>query len=267
MKPWCSVRAGEELARYAKLHPFSFGGRNEALCRGCTPGGVSLAGLQGSAVCLLRPAISRGFSPGDAARGGTPAGHCQLAAARQAHWLALLVARAIENQAYVVGVNRVGSDPHAPYGGASLIVGPRGEILAQGSAAAEVLSPGSIGRHCWNIGSSFRHWPTSATICWANDPHGESGFRRALFSAPWGLSTLITVGLIPRDTMRLLRAPTLRRAANLGGPNRTRIRPTHRLRKSGHEEHCLVRADCWFLVAGRWRVPLRPSRPTRATKT
>jgi omega-amidase len=47
------------------------------------------------------------------------------------HWTTLIRARAIENLAYVVGVNRAGSDPHLSYPGASLIVGPKGEILAQ----------------------------------------------------------------------------------------------------------------------------------------
>lgn len=46
------------------------------------------------------------------------------------HWTTLLRARAIENQAYVVGVNRVGADPAVAYPGASILVGPRGEILA-----------------------------------------------------------------------------------------------------------------------------------------
>jgi len=39
-------------------------------------------------------------------------------------------ARAIENQAYVVGVNRVGKDPFYDYTGRSLIIDPHGEILA-----------------------------------------------------------------------------------------------------------------------------------------
>ena len=46
------------------------------------------------------------------------------------HWETLLQARAIENQAYVVGVNRVGKDPYFNYCGHSLIVNPHGEILA-----------------------------------------------------------------------------------------------------------------------------------------
>ena len=46
------------------------------------------------------------------------------------HWVRLLQARAIENQAYVVGVNRVGKDPYYTYVGRSLIVDPNGDIVA-----------------------------------------------------------------------------------------------------------------------------------------
>ena len=46
------------------------------------------------------------------------------------HWVRLLQARAIENQAYVVGVNRVGRDPQFVYNGRSLIVDFHGEIIA-----------------------------------------------------------------------------------------------------------------------------------------
>ncbi len=46
-------------------------------------------------------------------------------------WKALLVARAIENQCYVIGVNRVGENPDGTtYTGESAIISPRGEILA-----------------------------------------------------------------------------------------------------------------------------------------
>ncbi len=46
------------------------------------------------------------------------------------HWITLLRARAIENQAYVVGVNRVGRDPKYVYNGRSLIVNPHGDVIA-----------------------------------------------------------------------------------------------------------------------------------------
>ena len=49
---------------------------------------------------------------------------------RVAAWSALLVARAIENQCYVAGVNRVGSDPKCNYCGGSAIIDPYGNALA-----------------------------------------------------------------------------------------------------------------------------------------
>jgi len=54
-------------------------------------------------------------------------------------WKSLLVARAIENQCYVVGVNRVGANPDGTsYTGDSAIIGPKGELLAS-------LEPGTEG--------------------------------------------------------------------------------------------------------------------------
>ena len=49
-------------------------------------------------------------------------------AKRIAHWIRLLQARAIENQAWVMGVNRIGQDPFYSYNGRSIIVDPQGEI-------------------------------------------------------------------------------------------------------------------------------------------
>lgn len=54
-------------------------------------------------------------------------------APRALHWQALLQARAIENQAYVAGCNRVGTDGNGhQYSGDSRIISPQGEILAAG---------------------------------------------------------------------------------------------------------------------------------------
>ena len=49
---------------------------------------------------------------------------------RVAAWSALLVARAIENQCYVAGVNRVGTDPACEYCGGSVIIDPYGKAMA-----------------------------------------------------------------------------------------------------------------------------------------
>ncbi len=49
---------------------------------------------------------------------------------RRHAWKSLLVARAIENQAYVIGINRIGNDGYGtPHSGESLVVDPKGRIL------------------------------------------------------------------------------------------------------------------------------------------
>lgn len=56
-------------------------------------------------------------------------------APRSLHWQALLVARAIENQAYVAGCNRVGTDGNGHhYRGDSRVINPQGEIIATAEA-------------------------------------------------------------------------------------------------------------------------------------
>lgn len=58
-------------------------------------------------------------------------------APRSNHWQTLLAARAIENQVYVAGCNRVGEDPNGlSYSGDSLIISPQGEILANAEPGA-----------------------------------------------------------------------------------------------------------------------------------
>lgn len=50
---------------------------------------------------------------------------------RADHWVNLVRARAIENQCFFASVNRVGTDPTGTYGGHSLVVDPKGQVLAQ----------------------------------------------------------------------------------------------------------------------------------------
>lgn len=55
-------------------------------------------------------------------------------AARRNVWNTLLPARAIENQCYVAGVNRIGTDGEGiSYTGDSVIIGPKGDVLLKTS--------------------------------------------------------------------------------------------------------------------------------------
>jgi omega-amidase len=58
---------------------------------------------------------------------------------RSEHWVRLLQARAIENQAFVLGVNRCGTDPGFKYDGRSCLFDPHGIQLFQADAAEQVL--------------------------------------------------------------------------------------------------------------------------------
>ncbi|WP_404323779.1 carbon-nitrogen family hydrolase [Cytobacillus firmus] len=59
--------------------------------------------------------------------------------ARLSHWRTLLIARAIENQCYVIACNRSGSDPANVFAGHSMIIDPWGDVLAEGSETEEIL--------------------------------------------------------------------------------------------------------------------------------
>lgn len=59
---------------------------------------------------------------------------------RQLHWDTLLKARAIENQAYVAGVNRVGMGGGLEFEGGSTIISPRGLVIAKGDDKERIVS-------------------------------------------------------------------------------------------------------------------------------
>jgi len=59
---------------------------------------------------------------------------------RLPQWRILLQARAVENQAFVVAVNRVGSDPDNSFGGQSLVIDPLGQIVAEAEDHPQILT-------------------------------------------------------------------------------------------------------------------------------
>lgn len=131
---------GTLLARYAKLHPFSYAGETKHYASG-----EAVAVLEWHEFALA-PFVCYDLRFPEIFRRAVRSGANVMAVIanwpepRHAHWVALLKARAIENQSYVVGVNRAGSDPHVAYAGGSLILGPRGEVLAEAGRDAQVIS-------------------------------------------------------------------------------------------------------------------------------
>jgi predicted amidohydrolase len=122
--------AGVEVSRYCKMRPFAPGGEAAHFAAGTAPVIFDWAGCSVAPfICydLRFPEIQR---QAGARRAQLMTFIASWPDARLSHWVTLLQARAIENQCYVAGVNRIGSDPNLHYSGRSIIVSPSGEIIA-----------------------------------------------------------------------------------------------------------------------------------------
>jgi omega-amidase len=122
---------GELLGFYAKMRPFSPGGEKEHYTAGDRPIAVAWGESK------IAPFICYDLRFPELFRQVTATHRPELFVVianwpekRVLHWVRLLQARAIENQAYVIGVNRIGADPYYTYPGRSMIVDFNGEIVA-----------------------------------------------------------------------------------------------------------------------------------------
>ncbi|MCD6449858.1 MAG: hypothetical protein J7L34_05055 [Thermotogaceae bacterium] len=131
--------AGEKIASYSKIHLFSHGGEDKHYERGNRIETVEINGLKVTPfICydLRFPCIFQKAAL-ETDLFVIPASWPEK---RRYHWKNLLVARAIENQAYVAGINRTGKDPYFDYSGDSLVVDPWGEIMLDAKDAEGVFT-------------------------------------------------------------------------------------------------------------------------------
>lgn len=122
---------GKELARYVKIHPFSYAGEDEVYRPGDRIVAFDWGGFRVAPfVCydLRFPEVYRTAALAGAEVLVTIA---NFPTPRHGHWTQLIGARAIENQAYSVGVNRAGRDPNVAYSGGSRIVDPEGRVVCE----------------------------------------------------------------------------------------------------------------------------------------
>jgi predicted amidohydrolase len=162
------VLAGPDgtVHRYRKIHPFTYGGEHEHFAAGDSFTQVEIGGLRISMfVCYdlrfadefwqLAPTTDVYLVPAN------------WPEARRLHWQALLQARAIENQAYVVGCNRVGLGGVAErggtgglaYSGDSRIIDPLGELLATGAKGETILFADVTAEQVAAVRDRFRFLP------------------------------------------------------------------------------------------------------------
>ncbi len=127
------------LGSYDKIHPFSYSGEDRHYGRGADFLTVDVGGLRTTCfVCYdLRFADEFWATAADTDLYVVVANWPR---ARREHWQVLLRARAIENQAYVAAVNRVGTDGNdLDYAGDSMIIDPSGNLLATASEGEAML--------------------------------------------------------------------------------------------------------------------------------
>ncbi|MEQ1531078.1 MAG: nitrilase-related carbon-nitrogen hydrolase, partial [Methylococcales bacterium] len=123
-------RGGRAKARYSKIHPFTFAGEDKVFNGGSQISFGEIDSMTiGLTICydLRFPEVYSALGK-----------KCELIvnianwpARRVDHWNVLLKARAIENQLFVVGVNRTGVDGKGlEYKKSSQIINPNGELVS-----------------------------------------------------------------------------------------------------------------------------------------
>ncbi len=152
------------LCEYAKMHPFM--GERERF----EPGTSAATWEWDGAGLRVAPVICYDLRFPEVFGAGLRLGAEMFAigacwpSVRLAHWRALLIARAIENQAFVAAVNRVGDDPGPPhaaglhYGGCSMVISPMGEVLAEEWEKECVISVAIDAAHVRDWRSRFPAW-------------------------------------------------------------------------------------------------------------
>lgn len=121
-------RHGKVISDYDKIHPFSYAGEDEKFEKGDR---LSFCEIDGITVCTF---ICYDLRFPEIFQIASQKADLIVVAAnwdgnRDEHWRLLLCARALENQCYVIGVNRVGSDEDNYCIGNSMVIDPYGRIM------------------------------------------------------------------------------------------------------------------------------------------
>ena len=140
---WMRPDGSYEL--YHKRHTFAIGGETEPIERGVKPLIVELNGWRiKPMVCydIRFPVWSRNRFENGQFEYDLGIYLANFPAPRINVWETLLQARAIENQAYFIGVNRVGDDPEGVhYSGCSQVLNAKGEVISMAKTGMEAVVP------------------------------------------------------------------------------------------------------------------------------
>ena len=132
-------QSGELVSQYTKNYPFSLAGEKQVYATGEKQNTYQLGDYIGSTfICydLRFPELFRKV----AKQVDFMVVIASWPSTRQYHWELLLQARAVENQCYVIGVNRIGTDGNQlNYTGGSLVCDPMGKVISTGAEEQEYI--------------------------------------------------------------------------------------------------------------------------------
>lgn len=129
---------GVERLRYHKIHPFSLAGEHEHYTGGDALPTADVEGLRITPLICYDLRFPEPFRAA-AERTDLFVVIANWPTARREAWRTLLRARAIENQAFALGVNRVGEGDGLVYSGDSALIDPYGETLADAAERPGIL--------------------------------------------------------------------------------------------------------------------------------
>ncbi|MGA8263469.1 MAG: nitrilase-related carbon-nitrogen hydrolase [Ignavibacteriaceae bacterium] len=132
-------KKGKLVVKYRKVHPFSYSTEDKHYKRGEKPVITNADGWNvGLSICydLRFPELYRQYGK---ERSELIINIANWPVTRIEHWKTLVRARAIENQCYFVGVNRVGKDPKLEYNGFCCVIDPMGNEVVTGYDEEKIL--------------------------------------------------------------------------------------------------------------------------------
>lgn len=126
------------LHRYHKIHPFSYAREHEHYDAGTDFLTVDVEGLRVTFfICYDLRFADEFWATAEATDAYVVVANWPET--RREHWKTLLAARAIENQAWMIGVNRVGRGGSLVYTGDSRIIDPLGNVVASAASQEAML--------------------------------------------------------------------------------------------------------------------------------
>ena len=133
-------RNGHVVSEYSKLHLFKLMDEHKHLQAGETTGIFSLDGVTGAGVICYDIRFPEWIRAHALQGAEVLFVVAEWPLVRLHHWRTLLMARAIENQCYVVACNRAGKDPNNEFAGHSMIIDPWGNVVAEGNEREAVIT-------------------------------------------------------------------------------------------------------------------------------